>query len=194
MFPAYRKRPLKMAPGYEQEWHVSDYPDFMDALDVTPLGSVPGYCWGDYWITESGALQSAYCRLRADEHIIPGALQYADCRLRADGHIILGDYSLFVWRPAWYLRAAGHPRPPYVARNYWLGSTPPVGHDYSPAPPTYILPSKVRRLLAPLEKCDGPARLVAEFVLADLDTWPYEVIYELENKRHDGSFFFKKNI
>lgn len=176
MFERYRKRPLKMAPGYEKEWHVSDYPDPMDAFDVTPRGSVPGYCWGDYRITESGVLQ------------------YADCRLRADGHIIIGDYSLFVLRPAWYLRATGHPRPSYIARNYWLGSTPPVVHDYSPAPPTYILPSKVRRLLAPLEKCDGPARLVANLVLADLDTWPYEVIYELENKRHDGSFFSKKYL
>ena len=53
-----------MAPGYEQVWHIKDYPYICDAFDPTPQGSAPGYCWGDYQITESGVLQFADCSVK----------------------------------------------------------------------------------------------------------------------------------
>ena len=157
----------------ERVMHIKDYPAIGDCFDLTPRGSVPGYCGGDYAITESGELLSA------------------DCHIKADGHLILGSYTLFVLAPSrlWYMRATGQASGTSLPRNYWLGSTPPFCHNLTHVPPTLIYPSKVRRLLAPLEKCEGPARLAARYVLDDMDTWDGMLIYELENRWHDGSFW-----
>lgn len=157
----------------ERVMHIKDYPETGDCFDLTPRGSVPGYCGGDYAVTENGRLLMA------------------DCYIKADGHLILGSYTLFVLAPSrlWYMRATGQASGTSLPRNYWLGSTPPFCHNLTHVPPTLIYPSKVRRLLAPLEKCDGPARLAARYILDDMDTWDGMLIYELENRRHDGSFW-----
>ena len=179
LFPKYRTYDAwTHAETGERVYHVRDYPEIGDAFECTPRGSVPDYCWGDYDITESGELLSA------------------DCYIKADGHLILGSYTLFALAPSrlWYMRATGQAGGCYLPRNYWLGSTPPYGHDFTSVPPTLICPSKVRKLLAPLMKCDGPARLAAEYVLADMDTWDGMLIYELENRRHDGSFWGLKHV
>ena len=163
----------------ERVYHVKDYPEIGDGFDLTPRGSVPDYCGGDYAITESGELLSA------------------DCYIKADGHLIQGSYTLFALAPSrlWYMRATGQAGGAgTVPRNYWLGSTPPFGHNFTTVPPTLIYPSKVRKLLAPLERCDGPARLAAEYVLADMDAWDGMLIYELENRRHNGSFWGLKHV
>lgn len=159
-------------------YHVKDYPALEDRGGSMPYGSVPDYCWGDYHITEHGDL------LRAD------------CVIRADKLLIIGPYSLLVdpCSRLWYMHATGQTNGNYLPRNYWLGSTPPFGHNCTSVPPTLIYPSKVRKLLAPLMKCDGPARLAAEYVLADMDAWDGMLIYELENRRHDGSFWGLKHV
>lgn len=169
MFEQYRTyNAWTHAETGERVYHVKDYPEIGDAFDCHPRGSVPDYCWGDYVITENRVLLSAYCYIKAD------------------GHLIYGNYTLFVLAPSrqWYLRATGLASGTSLPRNYWLGSTLPFVQKFTKVPTTIIYPSKVRELLAPLEKCDGPARLAAEYVLADLDTWPYEVVYALENNRH----------
>lgn len=171
MFEPYRTyNAWTHAETGERVYHVKDYPEIGDAFDPTPRGSVPGYCGGDYTITESGELLSA------------------DCYIKADGHLILGSYTLFVLAPSrlWYMRATGQVSGTSLPRSYWLGSTPPFGHSFTKVPPTFIPPSKVRRLLAPLERCDGPARLAAEYVLADLGTWDDGLIWSLENKRGEA--------
>ena len=159
----------------ERVMHIKDYPEIGDCFDLTPRGSVPGYCGGDYAITENGRLLMA------------------DCYIKADSHIIIGSYSMFVLEPSrlWYMHATGQVSGigSNLPRNYWIGSREPFGHNFTTIPPTLICPSKVRRLLAPLEKCDGPARLAARYVLDDMDTWDGMLIYELENRRHDGSFW-----
>ena len=173
LYPQCRKWRLSMAPGYEQVWHVKDYPDICGAFDLTPHGSVPGYCWGDYQIAESGVLMGADCIIHTGSPLL-----------------FAGHYSLLImpWLRAWYLRAVGSVSlsSTLCARNYWLGSAPPYGHDFLRSYPTFIPPSKVRSLLAPLEKCDGPASLAAEYVLADLGTWDDALIWSLENKRGDA--------
>lgn len=159
----------------ERVMHIKDYPEIGDCFDLTPRGSVPGYCGGDYAITESGELLMA------------------DCYIKADSHIIIGSYSLFVLAPRgiWFILAVGQVSGigSNLPRNYWIGSREPFCHNLTHVPPTLIYPSKVRRLLAPLEKCDGPARLAARYILDDMDTWDGMLIYELENRRHDGSFW-----
>ena len=177
LYPQCPKWRLSMAPGYERVWHVKDYPDISNAADPAQRGSVSGYCWGDYQITDGGMLM------------------YADCIIHTGSPLLLaGHYSLFVMPRlrAWYLRAAGSVSElsRFCAVNYWLGSAPPYGHDSSSVYPTLIPPSKVRRLIAPLEKCDGPARLAAEYVLADLGTWDDGLIWSLENKRGEASARF----
>lgn len=177
LYQQCRKWRLDMAPGYEQVWHVKDYPDICGAVSEAPQGSAPGYCWGDYRITESGVLMGADCIIHTGSPML-----------------LAGQYHLLImpWLRAWYLRAAGSVSESsrFCARNYWLGSAPPYGHDFSSAYPTFIPPSKVRRLLSPLEECDGPARLAAEYVLSDLGTWDDDLIWCLENKRGDAPAIF----
>lgn len=103
----------------------------------------------------------------------------------------IGDCFDLTPRGIWFIKGTGQVSGigSNLPRNYWIGSREPFCHNLTHVPPTLIYPSKVRRLLAPLEKCDGPARLAARYVLDDMDTWDGMLIYELENRRHDGSFW-----
>lgn len=132
----------------------------------------PGYTspiargWaGDYVVTESGELRHADVSL------------YASVKYTL---LIITSMNL------WEISGTRPPEP--TATTYWLGSTP---RQSSYAINRFLAPSKVRKLLAPMLKAKGPAKLAAEYVLADLDAWPEGLTYDLEDGRSSrvGSFW-----
>ena len=39
-----------------------------------------------------------------------------------------------------------------------------------------------------------PSKLVAELIMNDVNKWSGDLIYELENERYDGSFWWKEEM
>lgn len=152
----------------EAVYHVKDYPEI-------GAGKAPVYFHGDYVITESKKLL------------------IADCVLKADSHLIIGAYDVMVNIPLnfWYIHSVGTVgfTTNNLPKNWWIGSKNAYGWNYTKVPPTIILPSKVRRLLGSLLDEETPAALVADHILSDLASWDSTLIYELENGRHNGSFW-----
>lgn len=159
---------------YELVCDVRDHPDVFERRNGGQYGSIDHYFWGTYYVSECGALL------------------WADCYLKADAHRITGSYTVF-WNAhlkTWYVGATGIvPAQGGLPRNIWLGSNPPFGHNFTRVPVTFIVPSHLRKLLKPLLKCKTPAKDLAQIILDDIDRFPSDLIWQLENGRCDGSFW-----
>lgn len=153
----------------EPIYDVRDYPDILGRSGTMKYGSIEHYFWGNYFVSESGQVL------------------WADCYLKADSHLITGAYDVYVNAPShiWAVSATGQCGGAGLPRNYWIGSRPPFLHNITKVPVTFIKPSRLKKLLAPLEDCHTPARAVASLILGHLAELPDDVVWQIENDRHD---------
>ena len=160
----------------EPIYDVRDYPDILDRSGTMRYGSIDLYFWGNYFVAESGRV------LRAD------------CYLKADPHLITGAYTVFTnaFYKCWYIVATGtvDGQSTTQPRNYWLGSKPAYGHNCTKVYPTFLMPSKVKKLLTPLLDCKTPASAVARLILTEIDGFPDDLTWRLENRRVEAGEYW----
>lgn len=160
----------------EPIYDVRDYPDILDRSGAMRYGSIDHYFWGNYFVAESGRVL------------------WADCYLKADQHLITGAYTVFTdaFYKCWYIVATGTigVQSTTLPRNYWLGSKPAYGHNFTKVYPTFLMPSKVKKLLTPLLDCKTPASAVARLILTEIDGFPDDLTWRLENRRIEAGEYW----